>query len=287
MATEELQEEQKVKFNESLLNTVADKLQVKAEDLRASLVSDTETKLEFPEGQFFTTDELSTLKTNFGDDKYREGKTAGSEMAIKDLKKLNGLEFEGKDSQSFSDSFKKKIIGENEAKPTAKIQDLTHTIDGLRSNLEKEGFKVTELQNKLVSQAFDNKITALIPNDTSISKNDIKTLFRAEHDVLEIDGQIVVKNGNGIMKDEKTMSPLTLEASLSNFITNKGLITEPQRVGRGVTSNGVTPAKTVYGITTQEDFYDYCTENRIDANSMEMVKVLREVQDANPSFKLE
>lgn len=281
---------EEIKLNETTLSTIADTLKVNADDLKSALVSETETSI-IPEGTFFTPDELSTREANLGDVKYKEGKTAGAEMTVKDVKNFNGLDFEGKDISVLNEKLADKIKSAGSQEPSEKITELNKTIDGLRFSVTDQEGTISNLQNKITKQGKTTSIMNAMPDNLTMDKTDAATLFELMHDIVDDEGKEVVKRNGSILKDDKLQEPLSLKQSILNFSTEKGWLNgngnSNGRSGRGNGSNGAPPQTSVHGIIDAETFNAYCTEKGIKPHSKEQTAILAEVMKANADFKLE
>ncbi len=147
---------------------------------------------------------------------------AGAEILVKNAKKEWGVESEGKGMKNFLTSFKKNILDEANIAPTQKIDDLQKDNDLLRTqsagfqtdlvNLQKEGKQKDE------QRGIDNKILTAITGDTIISKEQIATLFKSEHQIgFSEDGNLEISKGGEVLKNDQR-SPLGIADVMTGFL---------------------------------------------------------------------
>lgn len=218
-------------LDKKTIEALAKALGKTAEDITAKITSDQEESLEIPEGSFFTEEQL-TKRDNV---KYSEGKVAGSEMLVKDLKKKYGYEIEGKDVDTFFEHHDEQLKGKYSKDSSQKLLDLEKDMKKMKetyeSELQAERSRVGELKGKLNQQSITNKLLNIMPKDTTIKREAVITLFNSEYNTETEDGQtFVVRNGERI-KDPKTAEPIPLETVFNDFVVSEGYVKAPS--GRG------------------------------------------------------
>lgn len=192
------------------------------EILSKAITSDKEETIDLPEGRFLTTDNESKLLDNHGKTKYNEGKTAGSEITIKELKEKTGLEFEGKDADKFVSEFKTSILKDAKIEPEKKVKELQSSLEKLqnqyKTDLSTKDSELQRLQGSLQQQKTISQLSTIIPELSSgVSKQDAITLFNAQFEIKE-DG---IYKGGELLKDN-LQNPMTLEQSVNDFLSEKG-----------------------------------------------------------------
>lgn len=210
------------------------------------LINATEEKeLSLPEGlKVFTPDEYSQLETNLKD----SGKAAyirtGKDVLIKDLKEKLGLEFEGKDADTFIEKAKEKIIAD--AKLPANEQKQQWEAD--KKTLQSQ---VAEWKGKYESEVSahgttkqDSTLLKKFPTDrnTSLSDEDRLLLLKSKVEIKNEDGKEVVYYKGQRLQDNLT-NPLPIEAAIKNVFEQEkwiGAAPGPAPHGRGG-GGGATP----------------------------------------------
>jgi len=188
--------------------------------LGEAITKEEEVTLEIPQLQRFTEDELKSRD----EAKLSEGNKLGHEMVLKSMKEKLGLEFEGrKDPDKFIEAFKESVLSEAKIEPDKKIQELKKDNDALIKNNEtlqgefdqfKQGVQVKERQRD-ISSDFSKSIKA----ETIISHSAIMSEAKAQGYDFDIEeGKTIVKQNGDVMKDTKTMQPISVDSFTSDFV---------------------------------------------------------------------
>lgn len=154
--------------------------------------------------------------------------TMAKETTIKEIKKTLGLEFEGKNETVLIDALKSKfetIKNEVIKDPEERYQTLKADFDKLQNNLREETQKRTDLELSYSKKEKENRIKSdvfkHIPDNTIVSKSTI--LIEANQKGFIFDdeeGVTVIKDAKGeIIKDERTLSPVSIEDWAKSFIS--------------------------------------------------------------------
>lgn len=204
------------------------------EDISAKISSEDEVGIKKPQGEFFTSDQISLRDSQ----KYKEGKEAGQEMLIKDWKNQFGYEIEGKDPKAFiehhNNVLKEKYSSGADERVTSLEADLKKQREAFESEISQLENNFSELSNRYRNEMVTNKLLSVMPKETTIKPEAIITLFNANHTIDEQDGNLVVKKNGEIIKDEKTASPLSVKDIFSTFVLEEGYAKKPE--GRGGSS---------------------------------------------------
>jgi hypothetical protein len=181
-------------------------------------------------------EKFDEFKTNLADDEYKKGKTAGSEMLIKEAREKYELDFEGKTIENFADAFKTKIEKDSKIEPSKKIQELEADKAKLQGNLntlqgEFETFKTTITEKETRSKK-DNAILSQLPDNLIVDK-DIALLTLKQKAGLDIDfnedGKKVITVNGAIQKDETTLSPIEISKDyLTDKLKSLGLVKQKE-----------------------------------------------------------
>jgi protein-disulfide isomerase-like protein with CxxC motif len=112
------------------------------DDLDAAIKAEDEKTIEVKTTKAYTEESWKTFEANFKKENYEEGKTAGSEMVIKELKKTAGLDFEGKKQDDFLKNYKTKILSDAKINPDKRVTELQEDLRVMREetipNITKE-----------------------------------------------------------------------------------------------------------------------------------------------------
>lgn len=149
------------------------------------------------------------------------------EVAIKEIKKALNLEFEGKNETLLIDALKNKfetIKSEVIKDPEKRFLDLKNDFDKLQNNLlsketEFENFKST-IQKEKEFNEIKNDFTKHIPENVIVSKSTIFTEAKEKGFSFEReDGKTVIKQNGEVLKDERTLSPVSIDSWVKSFVT--------------------------------------------------------------------
>lgn len=179
------------------------------------------------------------FKTNLANEEYKNGKTKGVEMAIKEAREKHGLEFEGKTTDNLLDAFKNKVITEAKIEPNDKIKNLTSDLEELRSNYSeletgfndyKQGIEAEKTQFKK-----DNTLLSFMPDnvmvDSDIALMALKTKLGVDVTFSETGQPLQTLNGQ-VVKD-KSLEPMIMDKDfISNNLSQLGLL-KTKEGGRG------------------------------------------------------
>jgi uncharacterized protein YsxB (DUF464 family) len=152
-----------MELNQKVIESVAGLLKIEASNL-AEALTNAEKVVELPEKVYLQPD-VDVLVENVQKEKYENGKIAGVEMTLKDLKKKYGEEVDLEGTKDF-DTLLTKLIGYNTEKLQIEIADLKDKegqevntqVENLEMKLEKEKQKIEALQSQIKEKelTFEN-----------------------------------------------------------------------------------------------------------------------------------
>lgn len=153
--------------------------------------------------------------------------TMAKEVAIKEIKKSLGLDFEGKNETVLIEALKSKfetIKSEVIKDPESRYTSLKADFDKLQGNFvaketEFENFKITINQQAELNE-IKSDFTKHIPENILVSKSTIFTEAKEKGFSFEREeGKTVIKQNGEVLKDEKTLSPVSVETWVKSFVT--------------------------------------------------------------------
>lgn len=206
-------------LSQETISSIAGLLGMTAEDITAKITSEDEVTLEIPKGQLFSDDELSKRDSS----KYKEGKDAGTEMLVKDLKKQYGYEVEGKDVNSFLAYHDSQLKEKYSKGSSDRVKELENDIEKMKAanatEVETLSATLANLKTQSKRQALRNELLTVMPSETTIAKDDVLTLFLSKHEVKEDESGNTYLSSNGqALKDEKTASYLAVKDVFNEFV---------------------------------------------------------------------
>ena len=213
--------------------------------LEAAITSDEVAEITIPKGSIVDT-ETHTVFTSKEllrrDDKLKEThEKAGKEILIKEYKRDNNLEFDGKTIEHLRAFDKENILKEAGKEPDEKIQALELKNSKLVTMNEEWEDKHNNLviSNSLAEakRGTDNDILGFMTGDYSVNKTDLLTIFNSKHDISMDGDSRAIKRGGELLQDDKTLSNLSLESVVGDFV--KGYAKTPEGgTGAGDSSGG-------------------------------------------------
>lgn len=265
-------------LSEKSVSNLATILGTDAKSLMAQISSEEEVDITLPSGDFFTEDELSKRDTS----KYLEGKDAGVEMLVKNLKKEKGYQFESKNIEDFLNHYEEDLKSKYSKNSDERVKELEGDLTKVKSSYEQELESLREQQSKyqkqLRSLELNNSLMGMMPKETTIKKDAIITLFNTEHDIVEEDGRkFVVKNGQKL-KNDKTAEPLEISQVFNEWVVKENFVkTQPGRGGQNETGDSG-----LSGIKTISKFQEKLESEGVSPNTLEYQKRYSEWRSKNP-----
>jgi hypothetical protein len=151
----------------------------------------------------------------------------GQDKFFKTVRDEFGLEITGKTPESLVQGLKTYVETEKEkggAEPEEKYKTLKTDFEKLQKNFtEKENefttFKTTIEKNNELNE-IKSEFTKHIPSNTLVSKNTVFVEAKEKgYSFEKEDGKVVVKLNGEIQKDDKTLSPVSVESFVKDFVT--------------------------------------------------------------------
>lgn len=222
-----------MELNKQLIQSIAKTYGISAEDLTAKLTSEEPQELELA-GQLFTDAELQSRDSG----KYNEGKKVGQERTVKDLKQKYGYELDGvKDIEGFMSHHEEQLKSKYSKNSNERVKelesDLTKQKQAYEQELENLKNSNNDLLGKYKKQASNNVLLSIIPENTSIKKEAIVTLFNTDYELEHENGVTLVKKNGEILKDPKTTDPLKVNDVFNDWLIKENYIAKPNGRGNG------------------------------------------------------
>lgn len=153
-----------------------------------------------------------------------EAGTAAVEIAVKKVRTDLGLTFEGKTMDKLLDAYKTKVVADAGLNPDKRVTELEKDLGTMKTNFETATKKLGEVEStfkqKENTRTIRDAIISEIPANTIIPKEDVLNIFFSKNKVeLAETGGIVFKKGDEVLKNDKTLDPLTVKEVMTEFIT--------------------------------------------------------------------
>lgn len=220
-----------MELNKELISSIASVFGLTAEEMTAKITSDKPEELKLA-GTLFTEDDLK--KRDSG--KYNEGKTAGTERLVKDLKQKHNYELDGvKDIDGFLTYHEEQLKTKYSKNSTERVTELEKDISKLKTTYEDEiktyKSQVDDLSGKYKEQDNKNYLLSIMPKDTILKPEALITLFKSEYQLDIEEGKRVIKQNGEVVKDPKTVSPIEPSNIFNDWLVKEKYISAAP--GRG------------------------------------------------------
>lgn len=248
------------------LTELAKRAGVSSTELSKALKSETEETLSFDtEGEFITHADLELVKERAGKDSYKEGKKAGEEMFIKEIKTDESLDFEGKTKDSLLKALKDKILKDAGSEPTKRITELELDNKKLKDMVTESETKLTAETEKFNQRLNGIEIETVIKN--GLPEKLVNGLTREEAYILYKSGREFSKTAEGIalidpitkqvIKDKK-LNPVSVTDDLKTFLSRFG---EADNAGRGGDDKAPKGKTNIEGLSKRSEVETYFEKN--------------------------
>lgn len=234
-------------------------------ELKRAISTEAEETLAFDtEGEFITNAELETIKTNAGKQNYIDGKKAGEEMFGKELKKLTGLDIEGKNAEKVISAIKAHALEEAKIEPTKQIDELKADKEKLQKNLkeaeEKLAAETENFSKKLTGIEIEALIKGSLPDKLAngLTKEQLYKLYKSEREFTKTDEGIALIDPatKQVIKDKK-LNAISITEDLKSFVSQFG---EVDNLGRGA-GDGQGKKNNIESFTKRTEVEAYFEKN--------------------------
>lgn len=256
---------------ESILKTIATRAGIDADKFITAVKAESEIEFNVEgSGEFLTDEELETIKSESKKGSYEDGKKVGFEVMFKEVKKLTGLEIDGKTFEKapdaalkLVDSLKEKFTTEAGKEPNTKIAELENDKKKLQLLVdEKEGL-IQSKESELTNLFIEAKIKSRLPEktETGLTRDDLFTLYgsRRKFQRTENDIQLIDPKSGEQIKDKK-MNPVKIETDIEEFLAPYG---KPKNNGAGGSDDPGAASKGIESIKKMSDVHLYIEKNNI------------------------
>ena len=240
----------------------------------------------------------NNLTNNIDPSKYAEAKKAGEEMAVKEIRKLKGYEFEGKTVQALTDYLERQIELKSKTDTTEIEKQYQNDLEQMRKKLSEKDSMIEQvtLQRKQdkINAAIDNHFNSLrIDAPThlkeeeqinayvkkEIEKNKIFFKSQYQFDVDE-NGNLIPKNTNGEVIKDEALRPVQIGELVNRFVAENFVPIAQPKAGRG--EGDVYPVNSnLRNLKSVEELVDYAKSKNIKPNSSEMDALYAEFAKIN------
>ncbi len=212
-------------LNDTTMTKLEALLGIEGGALKEAMESDDSKEIKIPEGQFvnkethqvFSNEELTTRE----DSLKKTHEKAGAEMLVKEYKRANDLNFEGKGLDKLLEVSNAAALKEAGKEPSEKITELeAKNLKLVGLNEEWESKHDTLLSSNNLAEGkrkTDANILSHMKGEYNISNERMLTMFNSEHDVVTADGVQTISKGGVKLEHEKTFAPLSMDTVVTEW----------------------------------------------------------------------
>ena len=158
------------------------------------------------------------LQTNLKNEEYTRGKTEGTQIGVKEVRKAFGIDVSKKiDPTQLPTIIEEAIVAKHKITPDAKVKELEADKITLQQKLESAEQSKTKLestyQRKEKESGVRHALMAKAPAETIIPKEDAFMLGLSKSGLeIDFEGETPVFKKNGVIqKNDKNLNPLTID----------------------------------------------------------------------------
>lgn len=200
-------------------------------------------------------DNLQTISStdldNRDRNKYNEGKTAGTEIAMKDLKTKHNLTVDGVDPDKIVEAIGKKAVDEAKIAPDEQVKTAKQLTEQWKTKATTAEERATQLEKEKGELSKDNRYRSLLPKDRSDILNDDEFLMtvKGRYDIQTKEGkEVVIDRTTGeIVRDKTKLEPVAPADVIKGHFTERKWLVDPKAVdprgGRGGGNSGPSGGK--------------------------------------------
>jgi hypothetical protein len=263
---------------------IASLAKIPVETLQAAIDAKEEQEITIAEGlTSLSPDEITTL----GKNKYEEGKTAGSEMIVKDYAKTQGLDYKGNKLDGLIKAAQEKALTDAGKSLTDKEKEFNERIATLQGTVTEYTGKLTAAEARAAEMQLNGELWKHIPaigeDGVKIGNDAIINLMKAEgYSFKQENGKTSVYR-DGQLQQDKLSNPLPLKDVFTGFMKEKNILTEAGAppAGRGG-KNSVGTGKATKLSELSEQF----TAAGKSLNGAEFNQAVRKAREENKEFDM-
>lgn len=225
--------------------------------------------------------------------KYTEGKTAGQELLVKDIKKKKGIEGDSEDLDKVLEAVEKKAADAANANPDERLKEKDKEVEKYKNQATKNAEKLTQLEAAKASSDLDSKLLRHFPKErnSTISDEEYLTLIKSRVKIEQKEGKEVVSIDGKVMEKADTFEPIPLSDALKGYFTDRKWIEEPAAGsgaggagGSGGGRGGGNSGGAVPRFQKLSDVQKYADANGINFQGQDGVALMKKAYADNPQL---
>jgi hypothetical protein len=238
--------------------------------------------------QVFTKTDLDTRDRA----KYGEGKTAGQELIVKDLKKKKGIETDSDDLEKVVEAIETKAVETAKIPPNEQLKEKDKEIEKYKNASQKASEKAAKLELEKADAALDSKLLRHFPKErnSTITDEEYLALIKSRVKFTEKDGKEIVSIDGKTMEKADTFEPIPLGDALKGYFTERKWIEAPAGgggsggSGGGGRGGGNSGGQGIPRFTKLSEVQKYATDNGINFQGSEGVALMKKAYADNPQL---
>lgn len=210
---------------------IAKLTKTKAEDLEAAIKDEKEVDITIDEKlNVFSDDEIQTIKNN----EYKNGKTTGVEMTVKETKEKMGLDFTGKTIDGLITAAQKKALDDAKIEPAKQVTELQEKLKTVQATATELQTKLAEKETEVSTVKTQQLILKDLPTNTTLPSDKVLLLMKADGYEYKVEEGKIVWSKDGKVQTDKLGNALATKDIATEYITaNKLIVEEGGAGGRG------------------------------------------------------
>jgi hypothetical protein len=263
-------------FSKITLQKLAAITKLKEEDISNAAKDEKEIDLAVPEGELFSTADLTARDEN----KKQEGITIGKEMGAKEVKKAAGLdEKSSKDPAKIFENIKEKVLAEAKIPPSEQVTQLNEQISLLKKTLGEKDMEIESHKGVAVTAARDRKLLSFFPTNRAnvLSDDEYLTLIKANLNFEEKDGVLQVKKDGVLLRDPKTQDPLTAKDAITGIFSERSGWLNGETGAGGLGRGGKDNQKPAGGFSKKSEVIAYYENQGVTLTGADAKKITDEI----------
>lgn len=268
-------------ISEKTLTEIANLLKLKPDDLITANKSKDDTEVSIDDKLIVLTDaEKITLEKN----KYDEGKKAGPEMEVDNIKKELGLDFQGKTVKGLVEAAKKKALEDAKIPEAEKVKELQTKLETVQKTASDLEGKLKEKDAEVSSVKTQGLIVKDLPTNTTLPGDKVLLLMKADgYDYKNEDGKIVwYKDGKALI--DKLGNTLATKDVATEYVTTNKLAKEEEQTPGG---RGGKDQKPAGGFTKLSEVKKHFEDNGKSTLGSEFAEAVENAAKDNKEFVMD
>jgi uncharacterized coiled-coil protein SlyX len=264
------------------IKSIATLIKIKPADLEAAIKDEKEIDVTIDEKlSVFSEDELTQLKAN----EYKNGKSSGVEMAVKDAKEKLGLEFTGKTIDGLIDAATKKAMEDAKIEPTKQVQELTEKLKTVQSTAQELQTKLQEKEGEVSSIKAESAVIKDIPTNTTLPAQKVLGLMKMDGYEYKVNDGKIVWYKDGQLLNDKLGNSFDTKTIVGEYVTENKLSAGSGDEGMGGRGGG--DGKPPASFTALSQIKKVFTESGKNLQGQEFADAVKKAVSENPDFKMD